>query len=261
MKTIFNFFANNLAAVAAAIGLPLAGWFSSHVWTRYRDRLVELRYTSVSTPLAFATADVGWGEVEILYNKNPTKNLHVINIELQNASSRDLSNVQIDIATDEGTSVFRSAGQVDGSLQVIPFASHYNEGLMRVGSGVASSQEINNLLRRSDFFLPVLNRGAIARFRLLVSRQDYEWPHVQLGCDHAGVRIRPLPSVALHYGVRQGQAQVAGAMISAFVLAAAVVANLPSWLVGGAGLVLGWYVVFIGASVVKGGRIIGRLFD
>ena len=74
-------------------GLPAAGAFAHHLWARYRGRLSALRWTVRYQPMAFATDDFGWGKVEILYNGQPTKNLHIVGIELQNASSHDLEDL------------------------------------------------------------------------------------------------------------------------------------------------------------------------
>src|SRR5688500_9793677 len=83
------------------IGLPVAGAVAKHLWDRYRGRLATLRWTVTYQAMAFATEDFGWGKVELLYNGSPAHNLHMAYVQLQNASSRDLANLRVDLNADE----------------------------------------------------------------------------------------------------------------------------------------------------------------
>ena len=100
-----------IARHAGLIALPVAGAVAQHLWTRYRNRLSRVRWSVQYQPLAFATEDFGWGKVEILYDGNPASNLHIATVQVQNASSKDLSNLRIHVLADNAT-VLRSAAQV-----------------------------------------------------------------------------------------------------------------------------------------------------
>jgi hypothetical protein len=250
-----------LSKIGALVGLPVAGAIASHLWSRYRRRLAGIRWSAEYQPFAFATDDFGWGKVEILYDGQPTKNLHVINMALQNASSHDLQDVRLDLVMDSGTHVLRSAGAVRGSLQPLPFAPDYAHILTDAGKRVLTSVELDYWAGRSPFLIPVLNRRAVADIRLLVSREDHSTPQVTVGCDNKGVRLTHQPFVLEHLGVRQGQAQVVGVILTLAILSFAVFSGWSGWKLGALAWISGAFAMSIGALAIRTWRALVRMAD
>lgn len=241
--------------------LPVLGAVFQHLWSRYRSRLVTLGWTVQYQPMAFATHDFGWGQVEILYNKQPILNLHIAQVQVQNASARDLQNLQLDIQVTEGTRVLRSSGQVSGTLQDLPFASGYANALAAAGQASLPVEQVAFWVRRSDFVVPVLNRGGIVEARLLLARDDYATPSLMVACNHVGVRLKHQPLVQVFFGVRQPLAQVIGLLISVVLTGIALYLGAQTWLAALVAWVSGTFAILWGALTVRAWQWLIRLAD
>lgn len=247
--------------VVLGVVLSVLGAVAMHLWTRYRRRLAVLRWSAQHQPMAFATHDFGWGKVDILYNDQPILNLHITRVQLQNASSKDLESVEVRIALDQASGVLRSAASLRGSTDAFPFATNYAEAVAKSHDGTLTPDEIAHWTRRSDFQIPVLNRGAIADFTLFVSREDYATPEVSVECNHLGTRLLPRPLAQEVFGVRLGQAQVAGLVTGVIVLAFLYLSPLPWLVVVAISWMLGLMGLSVGAGVVRIFRWLGRMAD
>jgi len=210
--------------------------------------------------MAFATEDFGWGKVEILYNKQPAQNLHIITVQVINDSQNDLSAVQLNMQVSDGTIVLRGMAQIRGSLDALPLASGYAALLAEGGKRKLTDPELAILSKRSDFLAPVLNRGCVIDARLLVARQDHLTPSIVLQCNHLGVRLRHEPPAVQIWGVNQQRASLVGFLIG-FLVVVFVVSKggatwgggLVTWLVGSLGIALG-------AAAALLWRLLMRLF-
>lgn len=239
---------------AKLVGLPVLGAVLHHLWSRYRARLIPLRWTVQYQALALTTDDTGWGKIEILYDGQPTRNLHLATVQLQNASSRDLANVRIDAAVDAGSSILRSSGQLRGSLQYFPFAPEYGGILDEAMKRQLTPAEIAFWSKRSDFVIPVLNRAVVADFRFLIVRGDYALPQLTLGCEHVGVRLTHQPLAAETWGVRQQQAQLVGLIATGGIAAGAAWFHIAPWGIAAVSWAVGLCAILIGAVLVRGWR-------
>lgn len=211
--------------------------------------------------MAFATEDFGWGKIEILYNGAPTQNLHIATIALQNASSRDLQQVRVDIASNAGTTVLRAYGQVRGSLEFFPFAADYQHVLGRAERQELSAAEFSYWTVRSPFVIPVLNREQFAEIRLLVSRGDHQTPIINVAIEHVGVKSEHQSPTQLVLGVRVGQALIAGVIAGLLIVFAADSLGLPTWLIALLAWIVGASAQHLGALVIRGCRIMLKMAD
>jgi len=241
------------------LGLPLVGAILGHLWTRYRRRLTTLRWTTHSQPVAFGTEDLGWGKVQILYEGEPAGNLHIVNVQIVNDSQRDLVDVELNLQTNEGSRVLRSAAQVAGTVNLLPFARAYAAMLAESGKRELSTSELSTWVRRSDFHVPVLNRGGVVDVRLLAMRADYAPVAVSVHCNHVGVRVRHEPPVVKFWGVHQGRAALVGLVVGWVVVALTVRANGGTWLSVGGAWLIGSLAVVIGAVIIKAWRGLSRM--
>ena len=241
--------------------LPLAGALAKLVWDRYRGRLAPLRWTATYQAMAFATEDIGWGKVEILYDGSHAQNLHMAYVQLQNASSRDLANLRIDLLAGDGTVALRSAGMLRGGTNAFPFADEYAHVLQLSADGKLSEVDRASWLRRSSFIIPVLNRGAVADFKLLVARFDYATPVVSLSVEHSGVRVLHQPPAKEIWGVRDGPAVLVGVLAGLSASYAILQYGVRAGIVVGIAWFLGAVAQHVGAATVRLWRAVTALVE
>lgn len=241
------------------VGLPVGGALLGHLWTRYRRRLATLRWTTQYQPMAFATEDFGWGKVEILYEGSPAGTLHIINVQITNESQIDLSNVELDLRLIDGTLVLRSAAQVRGSANVLPFAGGYAGILAQATKRKLTQQELAVWGCRSDFLVPVLNRGDIVDVRLLVARTDHAMPVLTVHCSHLGLRLKHEPPAQQFLGVNQTLASWLGLLVGLVVVVITVRAGRATWLGALAPWLAGALGVLVGASITRALRWVSRM--
>ncbi len=246
------------AAAWAAIGALIA-----HVWHRYRSRLTPLRWQAAHQPLGVSTQDALFGTVEVRYNGQPVHNLFFTTIDLQNQSNIDLKDVDLNLVFQDGTIIYMAHGAVQGSANMLPFADPFNSDLNRFLE--LQPQDPNRpalgaaLSRRRDFRVPVLNRGASLRIAMLVQAQPGQRPLVNVGCDHAGVRLLFQGPQDLVFGVQRGLAALTG-LTAAFAVVVVLV-SLPVGVAATAfiALALGSLTAAIGAALVRSFRWLLRM--
>lgn len=247
--------------VVTVIALPILGALGQHLWTRYRNRLAELRWTATYTPMAFATEDFGWGRVEIKYDGHPTKNLHVVKVQLQNASSRDLSDLALGFFADTGTRVLRAGGQLRGAVEPFMFTDKHVADLDSVVQGRIVGPLVDLVLQRAAFRVPVLNRSGVAEFQLLTSREDHQQPVISVVLNHVGARLTHQPLAPETLGVRQAQAALVALFTAGFIITGLVLAGIGTVPLGIVSWFLGAFGLYVGAVVVRFTRGILRAFD
>jgi hypothetical protein len=250
-----------LERVGTLLGLPIVGAMVGHLVGRYRRRLATLRWTTTQQPMAFATEDIGWGKVEILYDGRPTKNLHMMYVELQNASSRDLENVLLVGVSDRGSYILRAAGQVRGGAKQLAFSPEYQHVINEANARKLTQPEVAHWAGRGELVVPVLNRGSIVDLKFLISRFDYETPKIELLCEHLGVRVTHQALEAQTLGVRQRQAQLVGLLATVAISVGAVLLNWPNWAIALVALFSGWMAILLGALLARFGRGVLALAD
>jgi len=209
--------------------------------------------------MAFATEDFGWGKVEILYNGQPAGNLHIVNVQIVNDSQSDLTDLELDVQMSEGTRVLRSAAQVAGTVNLLPFAGAYAAMLVEAGKRSLTAAELATWARRSDFRVPVLNRGGITDLRYLVTRTDFATPTVSVHCNHPGVRVRHEPPAQQYWGVNQTRASLTGLLVGLAAVTATVRAAGGTWWGVGLAWLVGACGVVIGAAIIKTWRWLSRM--
>lgn len=250
---------SNLKDTLIYLGVLAIGAIGHHLWERYKHRLATLRWSVSLQPMAFGTEDFGWGKVEITYDGSPTKNIQIATVELQNASSVDLENVRVDVLTDAETLVLRRSGALRDSLQPFPFSPAMSAIWKEASQREATPAELAYWNVRSEFAVPVLNRGAIATFKLLLSRSDYATPTVTAYCVHPGSKLehRPLEEEIMGVGFRR--AQRAGILLTLSIAVVATLSPAPRWLAVAVAWLGAAYALRIGAIVIKALRALGAL--
>ncbi len=241
------------------VGLPVLGAVAGHLWLRFRRRLARLTWTAQYQPMAFATEDLGWGRVQILYNGQPAQNLHIITVQIVNDSQVDLAAVEFNVQASEGTMVLRSQAVVRRTIAPLPFAPSYAFILAEAARRPLTPTELAEWGKRSDWQAPVLNRGTIVDARLLVARNDLLAPTVTVYCNHLGVRLRHQRPAQEFWGVNLLHAAVVGLALGMLGVLLLVSSGLSMWGVGAGAFGLGAFGSVIGAVAVRVWRWVGKL--
>jgi len=223
--------------------------------------MVRLNWSAEHVPMALATADTGYGEVQVLYNGQPTVNLHVTRVYVRNESSRDLTNVVMHLAYVDGTRILRSVGFQPGSLVTFPHSEAFNQQLGRALAAQPLQADIDYVLRNHEYRVPVLNRGSTAQFGLLVTRDDHARPTVSLDISHPGVKLDYREPGIDAFGVPRTQAQIAGTLLGLLTIILLIVWKVPTPWSAPLGWVTGAFILLIGAIVVKVFRFLGNLLS
>jgi len=239
--------------------LPAAGAVAGRIWSRLRRRLARLTWTALYQPMAFATEDLGWGRVQILYNGQPTQNLHIITVQVVNESDTDLAGVEFNVQASDGTIVLRSQAVIRGTLVPLPFGPAYAAVITEAGRRQLTPPELAVWGKRSDWHAPVLNRGAIVDIRLLVSRNDHLTPTVAVYSNHLGARLRHRPPAPQLLGVNQLHAALVGLVVAGSGAAVLAASGLATWLVAGSAFVLGAFGSVIGVGAIRFWRWLRKL--
>jgi len=124
--------------------------------------------------------------------------------------------------------------------------------LAQAGTRTLTPQELVIWSRRSDFTVPVLNRGGAVDVRLFVTRTDYTAPVVSVHCSHLGLRLTHQPAAVQSFGVNQQRAAWLGLLVGFVVVAATVrtgqatwLGALVPWLTGASGILLGALITHV----------------
>lgn len=243
------------------IGLPVAGAILLHLWTRFRGRMSRLFWSAQHTPMALSTEDTGFGRVQVLYNGQPTVNIHITQLLVRNTSTKDLTDVHVHLAYLEGTRILRSIGFVPGGLVALPHADGFDQQLAAALAQNATATQIDYLIRNHEYRIPVLNRGSAAQFGLLVTRDDHARPTISLNVTHPGVRLEYREPGTDIFGVRRTHAQIAGLAVGVMAVTAVIALGASSLVSGLTGWLLGTFLLALGAVVAKAIRGVAGLLS
>ena len=242
--------------IIVGIAVFLFGALVTHIWNRYRNRTKRLRWSAEYYRIAYAADDTYFGKVEVLYNDRPVTNLYLALIQVQNENTSDLEDVVVNIACLDGSTLLVSHGALQGSLQLLPLTDEFTNALSDI-----ESANLEYLITRRDYKIPVLNRGAIANFTILLSRTDTLQPNLTLACDHVGVQLVQREPDVMILGVPRRQALFSGWVVTLAASIALAMLVDSKWIIAVAAWLLGLHVLNIGSVGQKCWKWIGRLLS
>ena len=249
--------ANRLATAVSAVGGALA----IHLWHRYLQRMVTLRWSVTHETLAMGGDNPTWGRIEILHNGQPVGNLlQWCRVEVENESgSHDLENVTVRLQYDSaGTTILNGGGSLEGSDQWLPLSTSFADEVNRYLAKSPDDQPASlDLHRRRAFRIPVLNRGAKAIFLFLV-RPDVPNPTLQVYCEHLHVRIKHRPERPMVFGVVQSHASWTGLSFASVIAVVLAMTLTNIWAAVFIALLLGTFGQLFGVAVIRGWRRLVR---
>lgn len=249
--------------VITLLGGGLGGAILTQVWTRLRNRLATVRWTSYVWDIAVASEDQRIGKLELFYNGERAYKIQGCRIEIENESNVDLTNVEVNLSYLNKSAVILTAeGGLINSTQLFPFSDAFQTALNRVRSLPPEDQlkdaDTEYLRHRCDFRIPVLNRGRKAELRLVLAPMSSA-PTLAASCDHTAVRFINRPPHDQWWGEPRNAAALIGALEA--VGSALLLAQLtpsPIWLVLSA--ILGAFCLVPGAATLKAWRFLRQSF-
>lgn len=173
---------------------------------RFKTRLVFLKYRLLFQPLATSTQNDYWGNIEVLYNGQPTKHLNFITIEIKNDSNVDLQNVDVEIWVDTNSQILGHSGNYVESGNAIyleqAYYSHFNSVIESHKQDTIQKHndpqhitpkelidQIRWIFSNKKFILPVLNRHDSIRLNLLVENFQGQVPEATVSVLHQSVKL------------------------------------------------------------------------
>src|SRR5690606_33903860 len=62
--------------------------------------------------LGFSVQSQDWGDIQILYNEQPSNNLHIITAEILNTSNKDFPKLIFEFSVPDSCTIYRHQGQL-----------------------------------------------------------------------------------------------------------------------------------------------------
>jgi hypothetical protein len=243
----------------------VAGWVFAQFWRRYRARTVVLTWQAHHEALAVSTQDARFGTIQVLYNGEQVDNLFFTRISVQNQSNTDLTDLDVNIVFNDGTTIFIAHGGVEGSVNALafaePFASEVDR-FMKLPDDDPNRQAIaSGLSQRRDFRVPVLNRGGSITIGMLVQTLPGEQPFVHLASDTRGLRLQFQVPQHLIFGVERKLAALTGLLLGVLIIAGLLISPMSAAAAAFTAFAVGCVTAALGAGIVRGGRWLLRILD
>ncbi|MBX9697411.1 MAG: DUF4168 domain-containing protein [Alphaproteobacteria bacterium] len=227
----------------------VAGIFLKHIWEKIRNRVTYLNYSVWHQSLGTSITDNLFGNVQILYNNNPVSSLYFTTLMLENHSSRDIENIEVNIYCDQASSILISHGYVELSPNALKFSDEYHEMLKLAQT---DSSLWTNVISRRDYNIPVINRGDTVKFQLLTTNPTKQ-PEIYANCDQAGIKLKYAVNLKDFKGETSKHCAWVGTAI-ALTLCYPLIIYVPNdytYLAIIAGTFLGLYAMYLGWLVIK----------
>lgn len=204
-----------LSLSSAAIGILLGA-----VVQKILSKTVRFRYSTNVERVAISADDDIFGAVRVTWGGNAVRNLYIVQLEIENGSSRDFANVEFKVYVAGDTFLLTERSSVEGTPYIVPWSDAYKAGItVPPGAAVTDAQQ-KMYYHSRDYTLKVFNRGQLLRLSYLCSRpQDDKQPDVFVSTMLKGARM-VRHNRKLFYGVPYNRALLRGLIICAVTVLA-----------------------------------------
>jgi hypothetical protein len=230
--------------------------------------MIVLRWEAHHAHIALSAADARFGNIQVLYNNNPVQNLFTTTVRVENESTTDLSDLDLNLFYTDGSLIYTATAAVSGSANELELSQRFKdrrEQLMKTTPNDPTLLALApSLISRRDFMVPVLNRGGTVTATLLVQNPQGRLPFINVACDHRGVRLVFRGPRQLTFGVNQRTAAITGLVVGLLLIFLAfcfalIPLAVASYLV--LALLVGAFGQLFGAALVRLGRAVLQLLD
>lgn len=238
-----------ISSVSAIVGAIVGG-----LVTVLRNRVKTLEYTARHDRLAFAVNDARFGAVQVTWNGHNVVNLFSSRVEVENQTTRDLSDLRFKVYTGNETLLLSERPEMPGTAHAVGYTPEYAASLAAAPEAQPTEQQIQTFLHSREYLVPVLNRGQRVVFTYLTSVPgENQGPSVWVDLLHQGVRIQYRQIVPHVHGAPARAALLVGLLASAVTLALASLYISEPWAAGLICLTVGLVAQSIGAMLYRAG--------
>jgi hypothetical protein len=180
LKEIFSRINCNIGtAIAFIVGLTV-----QHLFELYFNKISRLRYSISKSLLGVSGRDNYFGEVQVLYNKQPVKNLFSYRLNLVNTATKDFKDLELTLWCDLDSTILISSATKTNTINVLSLSDKYIEERKNI------TEDNKKLMwSRRPYIIPVLNRDDSVIFSCLITSENKDGPGVYLNCEHPGLKI------------------------------------------------------------------------
>ncbi|NLR58849.1 hypothetical protein HGH93_12100 [Chitinophaga polysaccharea] len=196
-----DFISEALKIIGTAGAALIGGTILGRSMERYKNKVAYLKKRSNVQRIALA-GQHGWGEIQILYNKNPCNSLYVASLELLNESKQNLDGFTVQISVASGETIYKGSGKFtqgeaikDVKLEK-EFAGLHASTLTEVEAINPSDAptttkdlqcRVDYVLRNIVFDVPFLNRKEKASFSFLIDSINLNAPELVITFGRKGL--------------------------------------------------------------------------
>lgn len=167
------------------VGSFLVGGISFLLKEKYQNKKAVFTKKTWGQRLGFSVQSQDWGNIQILYNNQPSNNLHILSVEITNTSNKDFPKLNFEFSVPVGSTIYRHQGQLiyDDLIKDLLLEKTFNDKFEDVRkrhlSALENQQNIDNALqseinfvtRHRTFDIPLIKGKTKAIFHFLV--EDY----------------------------------------------------------------------------------------
>jgi hypothetical protein len=227
----------------------LFGAIVNHLWNNYRNSLIKLKYTVWHLYLGASIEDTPFGKLEMSYNGNPVESLYMSTVVIKNDSKKDISKMELNILCDDSSNILVSQGKNTSSTKKLGFTNEYKQLIKNKEK--EDTKEDTKKHKKRDYFVPVLNRGEVLEFALVVTNVEGVQPIVTVNCDHPGVKIEYKEDGPQIFGIPQKISTIFGLVLSIFI-SILIILYVPSKVIAVLlAITFGLFASIIGAFIIK----------
>lgn len=227
-----------------------------HLWNKFINRISILRYTVFHQHIAISSNVPGIGSIEVLHNNVSVKSLYLSTVSIVNDTNRDLSDIEVNLTSDSNSIILVSHGINKASGKNVYFTDRYSKILSD-----SNPEIIRSTLSFRDYLIPVINRGDIIEFSLLIVNDLGNYPFITVACEHIGVKIKfqKVPRQKL-FGESTTVSALIGLILTAIVCYLFIYFNFSLTVGVWLSFILGLCASLIGLVIIKIFKKLRRLF-
>ena len=255
--TLTEFFSNTLAVSILSL---LAGALITAIATKIHAKTAVFRYSTRVERVAMAADDRVFGTVRVSWHDQDVRNLHLVSIEIENASTRDFENVPLNVYPSGSTIMLNERTAVVNTPYIVKWAPEF-AAMLAVAPGSTPTQGQWDAYNHSrEYLVPVFNRGQVLELSYLCTRPDSdEAPYVFVSTQLKGVVLKLQVRSNFVLGVPVQVTLPRGLIVAIVAVAFCTLWLNTVWLASLIGVVVGLFAQFVGALVYKVERWLRKL--
>ncbi len=240
-----DLFSNTLAVSMLSL---LAGALITTIATKIHAKTAVFRYSTRVERVALAADDRVFGTVRVSWHDQNVRNLYLVSVEIENASTRDFENVPLKVYPSGSTIMLNERTAVVNTPYIVKWAPEFAATLVVAPGGTLSEGQWNVYNHSREYLVPVFNRGQVLELSYLCTRpDDDEAPYVFVSTQLKGVVLKPQVRSNFVLGVPVQVTLPRGLMVATVAIVLCTLWLKTVWVASLIGVVVGLFAQFVGA--------------